>query len=145
MPPEPVGDMQANAGENDVIDALHRKIHKSFLGAIAASAVACLAAGFADVEPTLARQTTFAAVGLGLGCVILRRLSTSPMLGPRAELRMGIAGLACGALLALLGAFVAWDQEAARTGLAYTGGAFILCARPPVSPQLRVRRRSLDD
>ncbi len=126
------------------LDTLHRQIHRTFLGAIAVSAVAAVLAGFADSEPALSQATTFAAIGLGLGCVVLRRLSTSPMIGPRAELRLGVAGLAAGAGLALLGAFVAWDQDAARTGLAYCGGAFILCARPPIPSHLRVRRRRID-
>jgi hypothetical protein len=126
------------------LDLLHRKIHRSFLGAILVSTVAVVASGFAETEPAPLRTTTFVAVGLGLGCVILRRLTTSPMISPRTELRLGVAGLACGAGLALLGAFIAWDHDAARTGLAYCGAAFILCARPPVPAHLRVRRRHID-
>ena len=138
MPSEP------SEAENP-LDTLHRRIHRSMLGAIGISALAAILAGFAEVEPAPDPTTTFLAIASGLGCVVLRRLSTSPMVGPRAEIGLGAAGLACGAALALLGAFIAWDHDAARTGLAYAGGAFILCARPPIPSRLRVRRRRLDD
>ncbi len=127
------------------VDALHRQIHRTFLIAIAVSAAAAALSGFADHEPPPDQTTTAAAIAIGLSCVVLRRLSTSPMIGARAELRLGVAGLACGAALALLGAFIAWSDGAGRTGLAYAGAAFILCARPPIPSHLRVRRRRLDD
>ncbi len=145
MPEAPTRPDATAGSEPSSLDGLHRQIHRTFLGAIAVSAVAAAVSGFADTEPALSQSTTFAAIALGLGCVILRRLSTSPMIGARAELRLDVAGLACGAGLALLGAFIAWDQEAARTGLAYCGGAFILSARPPIPSHRRVRRRRLDE
>jgi drug/metabolite transporter (DMT)-like permease len=126
------------------IDDLHRRMHRGFLVAIAASALSAGLAGFAKAEPPPDGFTTGAAVALGLACVVLRRLSTSPMIGPRSEFGLGAAGLASGAMLALLGAFIAWDHDAARTGLAYAGAAFILCARPPIPSHLRVRRRRID-
>lgn len=138
MPPE-------TTEVDNPLDTLHRRIHRTMLGAIGVSALASILAGFAEVEPAPQPTTTFAAVAFGLGCVVFRRVSTSPMVGPRAEIGLGAAGLACGAALALLGAFIAWEHEAARTGLAYAGGAFILCARPPIPSRLRVRRRRLDD
>lgn len=126
------------------LDVLHRRVHRAFLVAIAVSAVAAALAGFPSPEPVPDRVTTAVAVGLGLCCVVFRRLSTSPMIGPRSEVALGSAGLACGAALALLGAFTAWTQGAGRTGLAYAGAAFILCARPPIASHLRVRRRRID-
>ena len=127
------------------LDELHKRVHRGFLVAIAVSAGAAALAGFPDSEPMPQQTTTLAAIALGLGCIVLRRLSTSPMIGLRAEFRLGAAGLALGAGLALLGAFTAWTQDAGRTGLAYAGAAFILCARPPVPSHLRVRRRRIDD
>lgn len=127
------------------LDDLHRRVHRGFLVAIAASAGAAALAGFAEAEPPPDGFTTTVAVALGLACVILRRLSTSPMIGVRAEFRLGAAGLASGAMLALLGAFMAWTHDAGRTGLAYAGAAFILCARPPIASHLRVRRRRVDE
>jgi hypothetical protein len=127
------------------LDELHRRVHKGFLIAIAASAGIAALAGFSESEPPPDGFTTGVAVALGLACVVLRRLSTSPMIGVRAEFGLGAAGLASGALLALLGAFTAWHHEAGRTGLAYAGAAFILCARPPIASHLRVRRRRIQE
>lgn len=140
MPPEPP-DPAAVAD----VDALHRQIHRTFLVAIAVSAAAAAFAGFPDPEPAPDPRITSVAIALGLGSIVLRRLSTSPMIGPRAELRLGVAGLACAAALALLGVFIGWSQGAGRTGLAYAGAAFILSARPPIPSHLRVRRRRIDD
>jgi len=120
-------------------------MHRGFLVSIGVSAAAAALAGFPDSEPLPNQATTLAAIALGLGCIVLRRLSTSPMIEVRAEFRLGAAGLACGAALALLGAYTAWTQDAGRTGLAYAGAAFILCARPPIAAHLRVRRRRIDD
>jgi hypothetical protein len=126
------------------IDALQRRIHRSMLAAILVSGAVAATSGFADTEPPPREVTTFVAVALGLVCVVMRRLSTSPMVGPRAEVALDAAGLATGALLALLGAWIAIDQDAGRTGLAYAAAAFILCVRPPIPSHLRVRRRKLD-
>ena len=142
LPPEPPEAGTPPPGAE--LDALHRRIHRTFLVAIAVSAAAAALSGFADAEPPPARATTMLAIGLGLGCIVLRRLALSPMIGPRAELRLGVAGLVCGAALALLGATIAWTQDAGRTGLAYSGAAFILCARPPIPSHLRVRRHKVD-
>lgn len=136
-PPPPESDAQP-------VDRLRRRIHRSMLAAIGASALVAATSGFADTEPAPGQATTIAAVALGLACVVLRRLATSPMIGPRAEIFLDAAGLACGAALALLGAWIAIEQDAGRTGLAYAGGAFILCLRAPIASHMRVRRRRID-
>lgn len=114
------------------------------LAAILVSGAVAATSGFADTEPAPRQATTFAAVALGLFCVVMRRLSTSPMVGPRSEIALDAIGLATGALLALLGAWIAFNQDAGRTGLAYAAAAFILCLRPPIASHLRVRRRRID-
>jgi peptidoglycan/LPS O-acetylase OafA/YrhL len=127
------------------LDDLQRRVHRAFLIAIGVSAGFAALHGFAESEPPPHQTTTIAAVLLGLGCVVLRRLSTSPMIEARPEFWLGAAGLACGAALALLGTFTAWAHDAPRIGLAYAGAAFILCARPPIPAHQRVRRRSIPD
>jgi hypothetical protein len=135
-----------NDTQTDVerLDQTHRTIHRSTLFLLALAAVAALAAGLPDVEPVPDVETTMLALGLGAGCIVLRRFSSSPVIAPRTEMMLGIAGLACGACLGLLGAGLAWQAGAGRTGLAYAAAGFIFCIRAPAPLHARVRRHELE-
>jgi hypothetical protein len=113
--------------------AIHRT-HRSVLVLLALCALMIFARGFGGEEPPPDRLITVWAVGLALVGILLRRAGTSPQIQPRTALMFGLAGLVSSAALGLLGAYLAWTQGAAQTGLVYTLAGGIFALRAPVLP-----------
>ncbi|MCH2185532.1 hypothetical protein MK280_06630 [Myxococcota bacterium] len=113
----------------DLQRALQRT-HRSVLILLAACAGWILLQGFGPEESPPERGWTTLGVGLGLGCVVLRRLGASPSRSPRTGFFLIIAALVFAATLGLLGSWIAATTGATRTGLLFTLAGLIFSLRP---------------
>jgi hypothetical protein len=84
--------------------------------------------------PVVPDDYTYAAIGLGLGVVITRRLSTSPVMQPRSRARLGLAAMTFAALLGLLATTLGLQQGATQPALVFTLAGALFILRPPVLP-----------
>jgi len=100
------------------------------LAACALAAVLAPAGEDGDVMPP--RVYTVTAIGLALGVVVNRRLSTSPVAGLRARTGFTIAYLVIAALLGLVAAALGLVHGATQPALVFTLAAALFVLRPPV-------------
>ena len=111
-------------------DAWLKRVHRLALVAIAGCAlVAASADGTPDALPD--RTLTTGAVALALACVLSRRFSTSPVMQERTRALLSAVSLATAVAVAAIGASIPWQGGDVRQGLAFAGGAALLCLRRP--------------
>lgn len=142
MPPDrpptaPVAPSDGAPDPTPLVEAL-RRTRRSVFVLLACSAGAIVLGGFAGDEPPPDAVTTTAAIGLGLGTIVLRQLGGSPVIGARTRMFLLVGSLVCAGALGLLGVFVAWSAGGARTGILFTLAGVIFAARPH-APALRAR------
>ena len=118
------------------LDRTLRTTHRTVLVMIAACALLCAFQPRVGKEPAPDPTTTTVAVALALGSIVCRRASTSRVIPPGTRVTLLACTWACGFAIALLGAFLALEQERTRTGLLFCLAAAIFCLRPapPVEP-----------
>jgi hypothetical protein len=111
-------------------DAWLKRAHRLALIAIAGCAVvAAIADGTPDAPPD--RTLTTGGVALALVCVLSRRFSVSPVMRERARVLLGSVSLAAAVGVAAIGAVIPWQGGDIRQGVAFAGGAALLCLRRP--------------
>ena len=77
---------------------------------------------------------TLVAVGLGLGVVVARRLSTSPVMQLRNRARLSIVSLVLAGLLGLLATGLGLQHGATQPALVFTLAGAVFILRPPTLP-----------
>ena len=110
-------------------------LHRSVLALLAACALSAWLSGdpeLADAAPP--RDWTLAAVGLAVGIIATRRLASSPVIGLRASVRLGIASLVLAGALGLLAAALSWQFGASQSALVFALAAAVFVLRPPTLP-----------
>lgn len=109
-----------------------RTLHRCVLGLLAACAlVVALAAESSSAQDVPPRSYTLVAVGLALGVVATRRLSTSPVISARACARLSIVSLALAGALGLVAAALGAQHGATQSALVFTLAAALFVLRPP--------------
>ena len=109
-----------------------QRLHRCVLGLLAACALAVvLAPGVAWGDALPPRSYTLVAIGLALGVVLSRRLSTSPVVRVRARTRLAVASLVFAALLGLVAAALGVQHGATQPALVFTLAAAVFVLRPP--------------
>jgi hypothetical protein len=108
-----------------------RLAHRGVLGLLIGCALGIVARGFGGEEPPPDRVATSAAVGLALGCIVLRRLAASPVIRTRTAHIVALACLALAAALGPLGIALALSHDAPRSGLVYCVAGLIFSLRRP--------------
>lgn len=111
-----------------------RTAHRATLVLVALLAGLAALQPRAPEEPAPDPSFTAVAFAFGVGTIVLRRLSSSPVITESTRLTLAVCTYACGVALAGLGSYLAMDFGQARTGLAFALGAFILCLRPIAPP-----------
>ena len=113
------------------LDRTLRTSHRAVLAMIALSAVlSAIQLGDGDddaPDPTI----TTVAIALGLGTVLARRVSTSPVISLRPRVTLLVCAYACAVALAVLGTFVALTRGQSQIGLMFALAAGIFSLRPP--------------
>lgn len=134
LPPTPNSAAQAHAA----LDAALRRLHRIVLLLLAACALTTLflapaAAKGADAA-AVPPNYTLAAVGLGLGVVVARRLATSPVMQLRTRARLSIFSLVFAGLLGLLATMLGLQHGATQPALVFTLAGAVFILRPPALP-----------
>jgi len=107
-------------------------LHRCVLGLLVACAlVVALAAESGDEQAIPPRNYTLIAVGLALGVVSTRRLSTSPVISARARARLSILSLTLAGALGLVAAMLGAQHGAKQSALVFTLAAALFVLRPP--------------
>lgn len=123
---------QLDDERRDALNRSLRQLHHCVLGLLAACALAAaLAPGAGGGNALPPRSYTLAAIGLALGTVVSRRLSTSPVVGPRAQPRLAVASLVFAAVLGLVAAALGLQHGATQPALVFTLAAAVFVLRPP--------------
>ncbi len=117
-----------------------RNTHRAVLALIAVCLLVSLTAEAPADEPPPDRTLTLIALCVAAMAIVLRRLSTSPVLSPRTGLFLSLGALLACAGVALAGAYAAVSLAATQTGVAFSlaGGIFAL-RRPEVLRRLQAR------
>lgn len=113
------------------LNASLRRAHRSALVTLALCAVFCALQQWPQEEPPPDRHTTVVAVALALSTIVLRRFSTSPVMGARPRVGVLMASYGAAVALGLTGAYAASMLSAVQTGLVFCVAAAIFCLRPP--------------
>jgi len=104
---------------------------RGVLGLLIGCGLVIAARGIGGDEPPPDRVATTAAIGLALGCIVLRRLAASPVIGAGTAHALALASLALAGGLGPLGLGLALVHAAPRSGLVYCLAGVIFSLRLP--------------
>jgi hypothetical protein len=119
-----------------------RRTRFSTLGLLAVCA-AVIASQPEAPEPVPDRLYTVLAVSAGLGTILFRRFSLSPVIQPRSAVILSLISLVCACALGCVGVLVALNTGAKQSGLLYTLVAALFSLRglmPTPSPSAATPR-----
>jgi len=141
--PDSAAPAEPSEAARAALDAALQRTHRAILLLLAACAITIVfvaptddTGGEAGIVP---EGYTLAAIGLGLGVVVTRRLSTSPVMELRTRARLSIASLALSGLLGLLATRLAFATGVTAAALTFTLAAALFILRPPTLPQPATR------
>jgi hypothetical protein len=117
--------------ESENLDALATLAHRGILAALAACAVAVMF--LPDAGSDAAPPPVFITVAMvgAVAAVILRRLSTSPIMSSSARGVTAIMGYALALVVGGAALTLSLEEAQRQNALLFAVGAIILCLRPP--------------
>jgi hypothetical protein len=129
--------MAPTAPDSAPLERAMRNTRRSVLGVLATCALLIFVHGFGGDEPPPDRLVATAAIVLALGAIVMRRVSTSPVIRPKTSIFLRLGALMTCAALGGLGVYLAYGLATPLSGILFTLAGIVFALRP--TPILRTR------